>query len=120
LFKENSELRNIYSAGRVPAIDVQGFFFSTQIQMDGESLFMYISALMLFGVWVWGVRTSVLLFLTVTFHSLMDDTVEERAAMVAEGRAAVRVRLEFMCRPGILRTGIIKNKQTCEMKWAYL
>jgi fatty acid desaturase len=106
LFKENSEFRNFYSAGRVPAIDVQVFFSRRKFKWM-ETLFLCISPLfMLFGVWVWGVRTSVLLFLTVTFHSLMDDTVEERAAMVAEGRAAVRVRLEFMCRPGILRTGI--------------
>lgn len=32
----------------------------------------------------------------------MDDTVEQRAAVVAKCWAAVRVRLEFMCRPGIL------------------
>lgn len=51
----------------------------------------------------------------------MEDAVEERAAVVAECGAAVRVRLKFMCRPGILewrkkekkRIGIIFN--TC---WA--
>lgn len=52
MFKENPEFRNFYSAGRVPAIDVQ-VFFSTQIQMDGDSLFMYISAF--YVIWCVGV-----------------------------------------------------------------
>ena len=47
--------------------------------------------------------------LTVAFHSLVKDTVEERAAMVAECRAAVGVVFKFMLCPHILK-GEERNK----------
>ncbi len=40
---------------------------------------------------------------TVALESLVDDAVEERAAVVAEGGAAVGVDLELVPRPAVLR-----------------
>lgn len=41
--------------------------------------------------------------LTFTFHALVDEPVEQRAAMVAERRAAVGVDLELVLAPGVLQ-----------------
>ena len=35
-------------------------------------------------------------------ESLMNETVEERAAVITEGRGAVRVLFELVLRPGVL------------------
>ena len=40
--------------------------------------------------------------LTVTFHPLVDEAVQQRAAVVAEGGAAVRVDLELVLASGVL------------------
>lgn len=40
--------------------------------------------------------------LTVTFHPLVDEAVQQRTTVVAEGRAAVRVNLELVFASGVL------------------
>ena len=40
--------------------------------------------------------------LTVTFHALVNEAIQQRATMVAEGGAPIGVDLEFMLRSGIL------------------
>lgn len=40
---------------------------------------------------------------TLTSHALMDDTIEQASAVVAEGGAVVRLYLELVLRPRVLR-----------------
>ena len=110
------------------SIDVQERFSSLVTQTPTDRLvlsspFYTVSIIIIImsdgGGWVCVWTADV--FLTFTFHSLMEDTVEKRATMVAECRAAVRVRLEFMCRPGILEKRETKkieiNYTTDEKRW---
>lgn len=51
--------------------------------------------------------------LTVTLHALVDESVQQRAAVVTEGRTPVGVDLEFMLCSGILKEPAGgKNKQS--------
>lgn len=43
--------------------------------------------------------------LTVTFHALVDEAVQQGSTVVAEGGAAVRVDLKLVLAPGVLRRG---------------
>lgn len=43
------------------------------------------------------------LLLTVTLHALVDEAIEQRAAVIAKRRAPVGVDLELMLRSGILQ-----------------
>jgi len=43
------------------------------------------------------------LLLTVTFHPLVDEAVQQRSAMVAEGGTAVAVNLKLVLASGILQ-----------------
>ena len=49
--------------------------------------------------------------LTVTFHALVDEAVEQRAAVVAERGAAVRVDLKLVLASGVLEQGYETEKK---------
>ncbi len=48
---------------------------------------------------------------TIAFEALVDDPVEEGAAVVAESGAAVGVHLELVLRPAVLRGGVGEEEE---------
>lgn len=52
--------------------------------------------------------------LTVTFHALVDESVQQRPAVVAERGAGVSVDLKLMLAPGVLRPREADKRGQCQ------
>lgn len=55
--------------------------------------------------------------LTVTFHPLVQEPVEQRPAMVTEGGAAIGVDLELVLAPGILQGKTDTDSKSSKINW---
>lgn len=52
--------------------------------------------------------------LTVTFHPLVDESIQQRSTVVTEGGAGVRVDLKLVFAPGVLRPRETDKRGHCQ------